>query len=107
MDTFKVKKICRSQEERRRGLIGDPLSDGEVCLFVFDAAGLHSFWNKGVEHGVWLSAIEGGVVVDTAYMEQDDATPVKVDGGRVVAETLVELEVGAGVAEWKGWLFVA
>lgn len=108
MDIYRIQKVCRTYEERASGLIGDPLADGEVCVFVFDTdVASHSFHNKGVIDGTWLSAIKGGVVIDAAYMRADDPLVVSVAPSRVVVESLVEIPVGSGVAISGGRMFVA
>lgn len=96
---YKAKKICRTFDERRNGMMNDTLASDEVCVFVYERPHSPRFWCKDTPQDLYVSIVSDGIVLDCVGMKAYDETPVTLDGsGNIAIESIFELPIGANVS---------
>ena len=92
---LKIIRKCQTAEERIEGMQGREFSDGECCVFIYDAKHPLRFWGKGVSQDMWVSCVDDGVVTQCRRIYAGDESPIVMKHmGDMAIESLERFYVG-------------
>lgn len=74
------------------------IGEHECALFLYDSMALHSFWNRCVPTGLYVSAVSDGKCVCSEFMPANSTSPVKLSSpSYIVVESRAAIPVGSDV----------